>query len=62
MEFGIPLTFEKTMAGYAFDRFLFTPSRGIKMSDVKKYAEDVAQATEMENVRIIAPVPGTKFV
>lgn len=62
MEFGIPLTFEKTLDGYAFDRFLFTPSRGIKMSDVKKYAEDVAQATEMENIRIIAPVPGTKFV
>lgn len=32
------------------------------MSEVKKYAEDVSQATEFENVRIVAPVPGTKFV
>lgn len=62
MEFGIALTYEKIQQWYAFDRYLFVPSRGVKMSDVKKYSEDVAQATEMENIRIVAPVPGTKFV
>lgn len=61
-EFGIALSYEWKQDWYAFDRYLFIPSRGVKMSDIKKYAEDVAQATEMENIRIIAPVPWTKFV
>ena len=61
-EFGIALSFSHKQDGYAFDRYLFIPSRGVKMSDIKRYSEDVSQATEMENIRIIAPVPGTKFV
>lgn len=61
-EFGIALEFAEKKDGYAYDRYLFVPSRGVKMSEVKKYAEDVSQATEFENVRIVAPVPGTKFV
>ena len=61
-EFAIALSFSEKQEWYAFDRYLFIPSRWVKMSDIKRYAEDVAQATEMENVRIIAPVPGTKFV
>lgn len=61
-EFGVALSFEKRVEGHAFDRYLFVPSRGVKMSDVKKYVEDVSQATEIENVRILAPVPGTKYV
>lgn len=61
-EFGIALSFAELKEGYAYDRYLFIPSRGVKMSEVKKYAEDVSQATEMENIRIVAPVPGTKFV
>jgi len=32
------------------------------MSDVRKYADDVSQATSIENVRILAPVPGTEYV
>ena len=32
------------------------------MADAKKYADDVSQATEMENIRILAPVPGTKYI
>ena len=61
-EFGIALEFAEKKEGYAYDRYLFEPSRGVKMSEVKKYAEDVEQATEMENIRIVAPVPGTKYV
>lgn len=61
-EFGIALEYSEKQEGFAFDRYLFTPSRGVKMSEVKKYAEDVAQATEIGNIRIVAPVPGTKFV
>lgn len=65
LEFGVALQFnpdEVKQEGYAFDRYLFTPSRGVAMATVKKYTEDVAQATEMQNIRILAPVPGTKFV
>ncbi len=61
-EFAIALDFDNKQSGYAFDRYLFVPSRGVKMSDVRKYADDVSQATEIENIRILAPVPGTKFV
>lgn len=61
-EFGIALEFAEKKDGYAYDRYLFVPSRGVKMSEVKKYAEDVSQATEFENIRIVAPVPGTKYV
>lgn len=61
-EFAIALEFNNRQEGFAFDRYLFVPSRGVKMSDVRKYADDVSQATEIENIRILAPVPGTKFV
>lgn len=61
-EFGIALEFAKMQEWYAYDRYLFEPSRGVKMSEVKKYAEDVEQATEVENIRIVAPVPWTKYV
>lgn len=61
-EFAIPLTFHGIQSWYSFDRYLFNPSRGVKMSELKKYWEDIAQATEKENIRVLAPVPGTKFV
>lgn len=61
-EFGIALEFSEKKEWYAYDRYLFIPSRWVKMSEVKKYAEDVSQATEFENVRIVAPVPWTKYV
>lgn len=61
-EFGIALEYKEKQEGNAFDRYLYVPSRGVKMADVKKYAEDVAQATEIGNIRIVAPVPGTKYV
>lgn len=32
------------------------------MSDVRKYSDDVSQATAIDNVRILAPVPGTEYV
>jgi len=61
-EFGIALQFVERKEGHAYDRYLFKPNRGVKMSDVRKYADDVSQATSIENVRILAPVPGTEYV
>ena len=61
-EFGIALQFVERKEGYAYDRYLFKPNRWVKMSDVRKYADDVSQATAIENVRILAPVPGTEYI
>lgn len=61
-EFGIALQFVERREWHAYDRYLFKPNRGVKMSDVRKYADDVSQATSIENVRILAPVPGTEYV
>lgn len=61
-EFGIALSFAQKQSGYAFDRYLFVPSRGVKMETIKKFSGDVSQATELEHVRILAPVPWTKYV
>lgn len=56
-EFGIAMQFAEKKDGYAFDRYLFKPNRGVKMADVRKYSDDVSQATSIENIRILAPVP-----
>lgn len=61
-EFGIALKFVEKKEGYAYDRYLFKPNRGVEMAKVRKYVDDVSQATEIENVRILAPVPGTAYV
>lgn len=59
---GIPVKYETTVEGYAFDRFLFTPGRGVKMKDVTSREPEICQALGLKSVRIIAPVPGTTFV
>ena len=51
------MQFAEKKDGYAFDRYLFKPNRGVKMADVRKYSDDVSQATSIENIRILAPVP-----
>lgn len=61
-EFGIALSFSHKQEWSAFDRYCFIPSRGVKMTDVRKYSDDVCQATEMGNIRILSPIPWTKFV
>lgn len=61
-EFGIALQYDSKQEGHTFDRYFFTPSRGVTMASVKRYIEDVSLAIQMENVRIVAPVPGTGFV
>lgn len=61
-EFGIALQFVEKKEGHAYDRYLFKPNRGVEMAKIRKYVDDVSQATEIENVRILAPVPGTSYV
>lgn len=61
-EFGIALKFEERREGHAYDRYLFKPNRGVKMSDVRRYSDDVSQATALDSIRIIAPLPGTNYI
>lgn len=61
-EFGIALSFSDSIEGFSYDQYRFIPSRGVKMSDIKSKVEDIAQAIENVNIRILAPIPWTKFV
>lgn len=62
MEFGIPLEYEKVYPGANVKLYAFKPSRGVKMSKLDQYEKDVQLALEVKSVRILAPIPGTKFV
>lgn len=61
-EFWVALKYNSRIEWYAFDQYLFVPSRWVKMVDVRKYNDDISQATWFANVIVRAPVPGTKFV
>lgn len=56
-EFGIALSFSDSIEGFSYDQYRFIPSRGVKMSDIKSKVEDIAQAIENVNIRILAPIP-----
>lgn len=62
MEFGIPLKFEKVYPGANVKLYAFSPSRGVKMSKIEQYDKDLQLALETKAVRILAPIPGTKFI
>lgn len=62
LEFWLPIQYEKTNKGYAYNQLLFTPGRGVEMSRLEKKLKELQQATGFEQIRIEAPVPGTKFV
>jgi energy-coupling factor transporter ATP-binding protein EcfA2 len=62
LEFGIPLEFVKSYKAANVTLYTFKPSRGIKMSDIKKYESDLALALESKSIRILAPLMGTKYV
>lgn len=61
-DYGVPLKFSHVQEGYSYDRYLFEPGRGVKMSKVESLKEEMKQALELKHVRIEAPVAGTKFV
>lgn len=62
MEHGMVLEFDSVEKGSTIDLYQFTPSIGIKMSRIRAYSDDVAQVLGVNDVRILAPVPGTTFV
>lgn len=62
MEFGMALEFHEKFSGATLDMYAFKTARGVRMSTVEKYDKDLQQALEVKSVRILAPIPGTKFV
>lgn len=62
LEYGIPIQYEKTNEWYAYNQILFTPGRWIEMNKIEKKLKELQQATGYEQIRIEAPIPGTKFV
>ena len=61
-DYGVALKFERMESGFAYDRYLFEPWRGVKMAKVTSLHDEIKQALETESVRIEAPVSGTKFI
>lgn len=62
MEHGIALNFTDRVEGLSVDLYRYEPSVGTKMSTIEKYQKDVEQALAAQNVRILAPIPGTNLI
>lgn len=62
MEFGMVLEFERKYEGATLDMYAFKTARGVRMSKIEKYEQDLQQALEVKSVRVLAPIPGSKFV
>lgn len=61
-EFGIPVEMRETHVGSNITQYTLKPSRGRKMSEFKKLADDIAIAIKAESIRIEAPIRGTDLV
>lgn len=44
--------------GPVVTQYEFVPARGVKVSKINSYADDVAMALKAKGIRIIAPIPG----
>ncbi len=44
--------------GPVVTQYEFVPARGIKVSKISSYADDIAMALKAKGIRIIAPIPG----
>lgn len=61
-EFAIPVSMEETFEGASITKYTLKPSRGVKMSSIARYSNDLALALGVSNVRIEAPIRGTNLV
>jgi S-DNA-T family DNA segregation ATPase FtsK/SpoIIIE len=48
----------KVTPGPVVTQYEFVPARGVKVSKINNYADDVAMALKARGIRIIAPIPG----
>lgn len=62
-EHGYGLNFDSVDIGHSVSLYKFSPSIGIKMSSLEKYAQDIKLVlASKQDIRILAPVPGTDLV
>lgn len=61
-EFGISLQHHETFEGASVIQHQFKIARGVKMSTVDGYENDLKLALEATSVRIQAPIPGTNLI
>lgn len=62
LEFGVPVEMHETHQGAAITQYTLKPSRGVRMSQFDKFANDIAMALEAHSIRIQAPIRGTSLV
>lgn len=61
-EFGIPIQPKEVHHGPSVSLYTFAPSGGVSVNRVEKHAKDIALALRAENIRILAPIPGTNLI
>jgi hypothetical protein len=61
-EFGITVKMEETKIGASIIRYSMKPSRGIPMSKIARYADDLSLALEAHSLRLETPIRGTSLV
>lgn len=62
LEFGVPVEMVDNFVGANVTMYRMKPSRGVSMSKISKFEDDLALALGAKSVRIEAPLRGTKFV
>lgn len=62
LEFGIMLQFDSKIEGATVDLYRYTPSIGVKMAKLRNYVDDIEQITGVADIRVLAPIRGTKLV
>ena len=62
LEHGVALNFSDKVDGLSVELYRYEPSVGTKMSTLDKFQKDIEQALGVEDVRILAPIPGTSLV
>ena len=62
MEFGVTVKMEETKIGASIIRYSMKPSRGIPMSKIARYADDLSLALEAHSLRLETPIRGTSLV
>lgn len=62
LEFGVPVEMVDCFVGANVTMYRMKPSRGVSMSKISRFEDDLALALGAKSVRIEAPLRGTKYV
>jgi S-DNA-T family DNA segregation ATPase FtsK/SpoIIIE len=62
LEHGIILKFDSIVSGATVDLYRYSTTMGVKMSDLRRYADDIQQVLGAVGVRVLAPIPRSTLV